>query len=301
MPSRSASATWASTTRRPPAGSRPTSGPWPWPRRSSGRTVRVFCVNHEPGPTAVEHDGPVEVTRFGRRASAAKLDFCPGPARRLRRVEADILHLQVPNPTMILALLGRAARGRRWSSPIRATWSARSSARRCSGRSSGWPIAGSAAILPTSPTIPAGSPFLRPYADRIQVLPHRDRPAPYLDPSPRPTAPRPRDPGEHAGGPIWLGCGPAGLLQGVPQRDPRPDPVRGTLLLIGDGPDRPGSEAEAERARASATGSSSSATCRTTSTSSRTTSRPTPSGSPRTPGARRSGWSRSRRWPAAAR
>src|SRR6185312_14616696 len=70
-----------------------------------GAEVKVYCVNHGPGRTVVEADGPVEVTRFRRRVSAAKLDVCPDLARWLARVEADVLHLQVPNPTMILALL----------------------------------------------------------------------------------------------------------------------------------------------------------------------------------------------------
>src|SRR5262245_31411647 len=108
-----------------------------------GARVRVFCVNHEGGPTAVEHDGPVEVTRFGRVGSALKLDFCPELVRGLRRVEADILHLQVPNPTMILALL--AARPK---IPLVVAYQSdvinQSSAPRRSGRWSGWPAAASA-------------------------------------------------------------------------------------------------------------------------------------------------------------
>ena len=75
-----------------------------------GANVRVFCVNHQAGPTVVEDDGPVEVTRFGRLFSALKLDVCPELIKSIRNVEADILHLQVPNPTMILAVL--AARPR---------------------------------------------------------------------------------------------------------------------------------------------------------------------------------------------
>src|ERR1700709_1730107 len=67
-----------------------------------GAEVRVFCVNHDSSRTSVERDGPVEVVRFGRRVSAAKIDYCPGLASAIRGVEADVLHLQVPNPTMIL-------------------------------------------------------------------------------------------------------------------------------------------------------------------------------------------------------
>src|SRR5690242_1404110 len=70
-----------------------------------GLDVRVFCVNHRPGPTATECDGDVEVVRFGRAARVDKLDVCPGLSAALARAEADVLHLHVPNPTMILALL----------------------------------------------------------------------------------------------------------------------------------------------------------------------------------------------------
>src|SRR4051794_3705282 len=70
-----------------------------------GHSVRVFCISHRSGPTLLEADGMVEVTRFGRHASVAKLDVCPGLVSGLAQVEADILHLHVPNPTMILALL----------------------------------------------------------------------------------------------------------------------------------------------------------------------------------------------------
>src|SRR6478609_6985271 len=69
-----------------------------------GLSVRVLCVNHEPGPTRVDRDGGVEVTRLGRAAKASKLDLCPELIPALRAVDADVLHLHVPNPTMILAL-----------------------------------------------------------------------------------------------------------------------------------------------------------------------------------------------------
>ena len=70
-----------------------------------GAEVRVYCVNHRPGPTVVERDGPVEVTRFGRALRLDKLDVCPGLSAALAREEADVFHLHVPNPTMVLALL----------------------------------------------------------------------------------------------------------------------------------------------------------------------------------------------------
>src|SRR5437870_1096887 len=72
---------------------------------SLGASVQVLCVNHQPGPTLEEQDGPVAILRLERTAHALKLDFCPELVAELSQMDADILHLHVPNPTMILALL----------------------------------------------------------------------------------------------------------------------------------------------------------------------------------------------------
>src|SRR4051812_22528799 len=129
--------------------------------------VQVYCINHRPGPTVVERDGEVEVTRFGRAASAAKLDFCPELVRALARVEADILHMQVPNPTMILAVLASRVR-----LPLVVTYQSDLVRQRVRGALFR-PLERLAyrrvrAILATSPTYPPGSQFLRPYGDRIE-------------------------------------------------------------------------------------------------------------------------------------
>src|SRR5215472_12511654 len=55
-----------------------------------GMDVRVFCINHRPGPTVAGSDGTVRVVRFGRATSAAKLDVCPELGGALARVETDI-------------------------------------------------------------------------------------------------------------------------------------------------------------------------------------------------------------------
>jgi glycosyltransferase involved in cell wall biosynthesis len=209
-----------------------------------GASVRVFCVNHEAGPTTVEHDGPVEVTRFARKAAAAKLDVCPELIDGLRRAEADILHMQVPNPTMILALL--LARPK---IPLVVTYQSdviRQKLRAALFR----PIEKLAyrhvrAILTTSPSYPGGSEFLRPYADRIDLLPNGIDLGPYLDPSPGNLAKAGEIRGRYRG-PIWLGCGRQVYYKGFLNAIRALTRVSGTLLLIGDGPDRPALQAEAE-------------------------------------------------------
>jgi rhamnosyl/mannosyltransferase len=211
-----------------------------------GARVRVFCVNHRPGPTAVERDGPVEVTRFGRAAVLGKLDVCPGLSAAVARAGADVLHLHVPNPTMILALL--AARPR---APLVVTYQSdvvrqrvlaalfRPLERRAFRRAS--------VIFPTSPPYASGSRFLRRYADRLEVLPNGIDLAPYREPS---AAHRAEAEGLRAryGGPLWLGCGRLVYYKGFPVAIRALARVPGTLLIVGDGPERPALEAEADRA-----------------------------------------------------
>lgn len=209
-----------------------------------GADVRVLCINHGTGPTSTEHDGPVRVTRFARRASAAKIDLCPGLVSCLRGVEADILHMQVPNPTMILALL--AARP---EIPVVVTYQSdvvRQKLRAALFR----PVERLVyrrvrAILSTSPDYMSGSPFLRRYADRIEILPNGIDLDPYLAPSRADRDRSDRIRSEYRG-PIWLGCGRQVYYKGFLNAIRALTRVRGTLLLIGDGPDRAGLQTEAE-------------------------------------------------------
>jgi glycosyltransferase involved in cell wall biosynthesis len=210
-----------------------------------GAEVAVYCVNHGPGPTVVERDGPVEVTRFGRAAAAAKIDVCPGLSRALARAGADVLHMQVPNPTMVLALLASRPRA-----PLVVTYQSdviRQRLRALAFR----PVERLVyrrvkLILSSSPGYPGGSAFLRPYRDRLDVLPNGIDLAPYLDPSPGHRAEAGRIRARHAG-PLWLGCGRMVYYKGFLNAIRALTRVRGTLLLVGGGPDRPALEAEAKR------------------------------------------------------
>ncbi len=212
-----------------------------------GINVRVYCVNHREGPTVVETDGPVELTRFGRAGSGMKLDFCPGLLGKLRRVDADILHLHVPNPTMILALL--CARPRQ---PVVVTYHSdvihqklRAALFRPLERLAYRRVR---AILPTSPVYFEGSPFLKEYADRIHVLPLGIDLKPYLEPSAEARAQAARVREEHAqGGPLWLCTGRFVYYKGFLNAVRALSHVEGRVLMVGDGPNQTELQAEAER------------------------------------------------------
>ncbi len=212
-----------------------------------GLVVRVYCVNHEAGPTVVEADGAVEVTRFGCIASIAKFDICPELATRLEQVEADIFHVHVPNPTMLVALLRAGPR-----KPVVVTYHSDLVRQKILGRLFR-PIERLAyrqvrAILATSPLYPIGSRFLRPYVDRVHVLPHGIDLRPYLDPSPddqeRSAQLRARYARDE---PLWLCAGRHVYYKGFLNAVRALTRVRGRLLLIGEGPERPELRAEAER------------------------------------------------------
>ncbi len=211
-----------------------------------GANVQVFCMRHDPGPTTTEWDGPVEVTRFGRALSAAKLDYCPDLVAALRDVDADVLHMQVPNPTMILALL--AARPRLPLVVMYQSDVIRQRLRSLLFR----PIERLAyrqvrAIVASSPTYPGGSSFLRSYGDRLQVLPMGIDLKPYLEPSLEDRDEAMRIQVRHGrGGPIWLGAGRMVYYKGFHNAIRALTRVPGTLLLAGDGPERQALEDEAK-------------------------------------------------------
>ncbi|HEU5117485.1 MAG TPA: glycosyltransferase [Isosphaeraceae bacterium] len=209
-----------------------------------GLDVSVLCVNHRSGGTSVESDGPVSVTRVRRRVKADKLDICPGLSRTLSRVEADVLHLHVPNPTMILALLAA-----RHPAPVVVTYQSDIIRQRIRGVLfrpferlvyRNVPV-----IAQTSPLYSAGSRFLRPYQDRLEILPNGIELQPYLQPSLEHQAEAERIKARYPG-PLWVGCGRMVYYKGFPNALRALPEVPGTLLLVGGGPLRTRLEREAK-------------------------------------------------------
>jgi rhamnosyl/mannosyltransferase len=212
-----------------------------------GLDVSVACINHSPGPTSIERDGDVEVLRFGQVGRIAKFDICPRLGRQLGRIRADVLHLHVPNPTMIVGLLQARTRV-----PVVVTYHSDLVRQRYLGRLFR-PLESLLyrrvrAIMTTSPDYPGGSEFLRPFHDRLFVLPHGLDLQPYLEPSAESVdlAARVRERfGRH--GPIWLSAGRQVYYKGLIHAIRALKHVEGTLVLIGDGPDQPALRAETKR------------------------------------------------------
>ena len=210
-----------------------------------GLEVEVLCMNHRPGPTVREWDGPVKVTRFAPRFATSKLEFSFELLRELRRAGADVLHMQAPNPTMVVACL--LARPRL---PLIVTYQSdvvrqrllkvffrpleRLFYRRVQR------------ILPTSPPYAEGSTFLRAYKDRIRVLPMGLDLESYLNPSEEDRRQAEQLRRSYAE-PLWLACGRLIYYKGLLNAVRALTKVRGTLLIVGDGPERTALEEECKR------------------------------------------------------
>jgi rhamnosyl/mannosyltransferase len=215
-----------------------------------GASVRVLCVNHATSagedvtwkrftatPTVEEVDGPVCVTRVGRRASFARLDLCPrllSELRALRRDPPDILHLHTPNPTMVLALalLSPAV-------PLVITHHSdiikQRFLRRVFGPFERLVYGRAAHVLSDSPTYSAGSELLRRYEDKVSDLPLGLDLTPYLKPS---AAARSETYRLRVGreGPLWLCVGRLVYYKGFHVALEALVRVPGTLHVIGTGP-----------------------------------------------------------------
>jgi glycosyltransferase involved in cell wall biosynthesis len=205
----------------------------------------VICINHRSGPTLVEKDGAVTVVSCRRIATAAKLDLCPGLLVDLGALDADILHVHVPNPLMILAIL--LARLRQEIVVTYHSDHVRQVIRSMLFR----PIENRFysrvhAILATSPAYAASSPLLRALGSKVKVVPLGIELDPFLNPNEDDRAEAERIRNRHAA-PLWLACGRLVYYKGLITALHALARVEGTLIIIGEGPERAALEAEARR------------------------------------------------------
>jgi rhamnosyl/mannosyltransferase len=215
-----------------------------------GAEVRVVSVNHQDRAgqdmtwkalarteTVEEDDGPVVVRRIGRCASLFRLEVCPGLAglgKRLRQWQTDVVHLHVPNPTMLLALVAS-----RTSLPVVVTYHSDVVRQKTLGLVlrpfENLVFRRAAAILAASPTYMASSLMLQRHAGRVQLVPYGLDLEPILYPGPaaRRHARRLR---EQHGSPLWLCVGRLVYYKGLNTALEALRHVPGRLLIIGEGP-----------------------------------------------------------------
>ncbi|WP_324291409.1 glycosyltransferase [Corallococcus sp. bb12-1] len=215
-----------------------------------GAQVEVLCANHSVdgtgtshefhgrSPTREEWDGPVRVVRLGRLASVARMDVMPVLPWALRRALArgvDVVHLHVPNPSMVLALDAvprlPAVVVTHQSDIIR---------QKVAGalfRPFEWMLyARAARLLATSDAYVRGSSLLSTFKEKVRVLPLGIELAPYLHPSAEAREAQARWTAEAAGGPLWLMVGRLVYYKGLFTALEALVHAPGRLVVVGEGP-----------------------------------------------------------------
>jgi glycosyltransferase involved in cell wall biosynthesis len=114
--------------------------------------------------------GGVRVARAGTLLNLGAAPVCPGMARRIRASRADIVHLQFPNPTAVLAYLASGRRG-----PLVVTYQSDIVRQKVLGRAFR-PLLyhflrRADRIIATTPNYVESSPVLRDFRERCRVIP----------------------------------------------------------------------------------------------------------------------------------
>jgi rhamnosyl/mannosyltransferase len=214
-----------------------------------GAEVRVVCVNHRDRrgddvtwetfaatETVEEWDGPVRLTRVGRRASLARFDVCPGLPAALARLRGrvDLLHLHAPNPTMLLTLAAV-----RPPAPVVVTHHSDVVRQRrlvLAIRPFEHLVYGRAAVIVSnSPGYADGSPLLQAYRAKLRVLPMGVDLSPYQNPGDAALDYAGRLRREH-GAPLWIAVGRLVYYKGLDNAIRALVAVPGKLMIVGEGP-----------------------------------------------------------------
>jgi rhamnosyl/mannosyltransferase len=212
--------------------------------------VRVICINHldrdgqdvtwkrfAATETVEELDSSVRLTRVGRRASVARLDVCPNLPHVLRELihsETDVLHLHVPNPTILLILAAFPLR-----IPLVVTYHSDVIKQKVLGmahRPFEYLVFGKAAILLSdSPTYPDGSIVLQRYRDKLAVLPLGIPVDSFLRPT-LTAQEHTQQIKKECGQPLWLAVGRLVYYKGLHNAIKALAFAPGKLMIVGHGP-----------------------------------------------------------------
>lgn len=148
-----------------------------------GRVEIEVVVAHSQPVTVIEQIGPILVTRLKKHFSFRGAPICLGFAEAIRESDADIVHLHLPNPAAVIALLWSGYKG-----PLVVTYHSDIVRQRFLGRAFE-PILRSMlkrcdAIIATSEEYVVSSPTLRAFASRCHVIPYGIDAEPFARPSP---------------------------------------------------------------------------------------------------------------------
>jgi rhamnosyl/mannosyltransferase len=214
-----------------------------------GLDVQVICVNHEDKsgrdvmwqtfartPNAEATDEAVKITRLGRWASIKRLEICLGLPRLLRGLSSsiDLLHLHVPNPTMMLGLaLVRPSLP--WVISYHSDVVQQRFLAKLVRPFENIVFRRAGAVLVASPTYQDGSEYLQRHLDKLAFIPYGLDLAPMLQPSAQALSAAARFRAEH-GEPLWLTVGRLVYYKGIDQALHALTQTPGKLLIVGEGP-----------------------------------------------------------------
>ena len=195
--------------------------------------VRVLVANDH-RVSADELLNGVSVSRLATHFTLASTPCCPGMAGRIRRSEADIVHIHLPNPMAVLAYLASGHRGR-----LVVTYHSDTVRQKILG-----PmfepflhqlLRRSSAVIATSPDYRRTSLVLSRYLDRCEVIPYGIALDEFERADPAEVGRLQRQYGDR----LIVSVGRLVYYKGFEYLIRAMSKVRGRLLIIGDGPLRP--------------------------------------------------------------
>ena len=204
---------------------------------TQGHDVTVVCINHAAASTHRENDFDVRLIRVGRIGTLARFDFCPAARQEVVAAcatDADIIHLHVPNPTMLLTLASI-----RRGAPIVIGYHSDIVRQKTLGRFlRPFELAvfrRAARIIAASPTYAGGSSLLQRFDWKTETIPYGIDLEPFANPADDALA-FADELRERYKRPLWLAVGRMVYYKGFNVAISALADMDGTLLLVGSGP-----------------------------------------------------------------
>jgi rhamnosyl/mannosyltransferase len=197
---------------------------------SESMDVRVLVANDLGGDEETVADG-VNVSRHAIRFSLAGAPVCPSMVRKIRQANADIVHVHVPNPAGILAVMASGYRGRLVTSWHSDTIRQRRLAKIFAPIQRRY-LSNCDAIIAASPNYVESSLDLANFKDRCRVIPYGIE----VEEIRRPDMAAVKQIRERYPGPLLLTVGRLVYYKGFEYVVRAMKRIAATLLIVGDGP-----------------------------------------------------------------